>query len=63
MLVVDQKHKAYLSPLELAERWGMDYKTIYKAVIESKIPSVKAGRLYRIAVQEIERRENSGVLF
>lgn len=50
-----------LTSAELADRWGVDIKTIYDGIRLGQIPAVRIGRrVLRIALAVVERIENDG---
>lgn len=50
-----------LTSVELADRWGVDIKTIYDGIRLGQIPAVRIGRrVLRIALAVVERIENDG---
>ena len=50
-----------LTSAQLAERWGVDIKTVYDGIRLGQIPAVRIGRrVLRVALAVIERIENDG---
>jgi excisionase family DNA binding protein len=53
--------KTMLSAQELADRWGVDVKTIYTAIRDGQLPAVRLARnVLRISLAVVERIENQG---
>lgn len=46
-----------ITPEELAERWGLNYRTILDWIGSGKIPAIDAGRKYRISMDWVEAQE------
>jgi excisionase family DNA binding protein len=44
---------AYLTVEEVAERLGVEYKTVYRLVREGEIPAGRIGRIYRIREEDL----------
>lgn len=45
--------KAYLSIREVSERFGVDYKTIYRQIQAGELPAAKVGGVYRISEEDM----------
>jgi excisionase family DNA binding protein len=54
-----------LKPEELAERWGINIKTIYKAIKARQLPHVRIGRkvllIPRAAIEALEHEQGRAV--
>jgi len=49
-------------PKQLAARWAVDVKTIYKAIREGTIPAIKLGDRLVVTQPVIDRLESEGNL-
>lgn len=55
-----KQQRQALSPQQLAQRWNVDIKTIYREISRSKLPAFKMGRSWRITLETIEKIETNG---
>ena len=44
----------YLTIQDVADRMGVEYKTVYRLVTSGKLPSFRVGRVYRIRPQDLD---------
>lgn len=49
-----------LTPEQVADRWGVNIKTVYVAIKKKQIPYVQLGRVYRIPVAVVESGQQGG---
>ena len=47
----------FLSVGEIAERWNVNYRTVYRLVRSGAIPAMRIGDLYRVREDELEKFE------
>lgn len=46
-----------LSPMQLAQRWGVSYPTIIRAIRCGTLRAMRIGKKLKISMAEVERRE------
>jgi excisionase family DNA binding protein len=52
--------KTMLTVDELAQRWGVNPRTIYSAIEKKQIVALRVGRLVRISLSHVEHLETNG---
>jgi excisionase family DNA binding protein len=60
MTVTDTATTPFIGPEELADRWGVNKKTILAHVADGTIPCTKLGRRWLIPLAWVEARETAG---
>jgi excisionase family DNA binding protein len=58
MSIAMTEERPFVSPEELANRWGMNKKTVYSAIREGHVPITRVGRRILIATAWVELQEN-----
>ena len=49
--------KDFYSPADLAERWGVNVKTVYRLIESGELQATRIGGQYRVSRAEVDRYE------